>query len=120
MQAVIRQAPLNLSERRPSPEQILAGAVLALAVSDAHDANQSERCRASATAFLLEAGEMLTFWASVAGLDRELVREQARRSLTRRRVTMQRIRTLRRHDRTDHRHVTIREPQHEPAAAASF
>jgi hypothetical protein len=82
MQVVIRQAPLNLSERALTPEQTLAGAVFSQALIDARNVHVSERCRTSATAFLLEAGAMFTFWASVAGLEAELVREQAQQCLT--------------------------------------
>jgi hypothetical protein len=61
--------------------------VLAQALVDAQNVHQSERCRSTATAFLLEPGEVFTFWAHVAGLSPELVRQQAQRYLTRRRTT---------------------------------
>ena len=82
MQQPIRQAR-PLTERPLVPEQRLAAAVLAQAVVDAKNVHQSERCRAGATAFLLEQGAMFQFWTGVAGLDTEMVRYQAQLVLTR-------------------------------------
>jgi hypothetical protein len=85
MQSPIRQAPISLTERPLTPERLLAAAVLGQAVADAQNAHQSERCRTSATTFLLGRDGMLSLWSSIAGLPLELVRQQARKCLRRRR-----------------------------------
>jgi hypothetical protein len=85
MQSPIRQAPISLTERPLTPERLLAAAVLGQAVADAQNMHQSERCRTSATAFLLGRDGMLSLWSSIAGLPLELVRQQARKCLRRRR-----------------------------------
>src|SRR6185295_2313327 len=66
MQSAIRQAPLLLTVRDISPEnQRLAAAVLAQAVGDAQKHLAAPRWREDTTAFLLDHGTMLAFWADV-------------------------------------------------------
>ena len=63
----------------------VAPPVLGQAVADAQNLHQSERCRTSATTFLRGGDGMLSLWSSIAGLPLELVRQQARKCLRRRR-----------------------------------
>jgi hypothetical protein len=82
MQHAIRQAPFPLTERPLVAEQLLAAAVLGQAVRDATDRHSSERRRAAALSFLFDRSESLRFWTAMAGLDAQLVREQAQQLLS--------------------------------------
>jgi hypothetical protein len=74
----VRQARLGLNARSLSPEQRLAGAVLAQAVADSRNRSYDERRRRGASAFL-QGADLMAFWCSVAGLDPDVVRQKARR-----------------------------------------
>ena len=65
----------------PRPEQVLAGAIVKLAVLDAH--SRDRRRRQDARAFLHDSDGMLSFWCRVGGLRLEAVRQAARRALAR-------------------------------------